>query len=164
MSLLTAAGESNDLFTAQGLLAQKLKDIAVQYDVAILLCVHARKSATGQTELTTDDISGSSTVKNLSDVIISLEKYKPQEIKQKGQETKLVYPKSCEGISVKPTTQLRVLKNRHHSVKHAAGEGALIWYAPQCKTIYDLATYAPMERNSEKIPPRKWMQEMAKSE
>lgn len=164
MSLLIASGESNDLFTAQGLLAQKLKDIAVKYNVAILLCVHARKSATGQLELTTDDISGSSTVKNLSDVIISLEKFRPLEVKQKGQEPKLVYPKSCENISAKPTSQLRVLKNRHHSLKHSQGEGALIWYVPQCKTIYGIDMYEKIERDSSKIPPRKWMQEMAQDE
>ena len=164
LSLLTAAGESNELFTAQGLLTQKLKDICNKYNCSILMCVHARKSAMGQSALTSDDISGSSTVKNLSDVIISLEKYRPLEVKTKGAEPKLVYPKSCDNLAVKPTTQLRILKNRHHGVKHDNGEGAFIFYVPQCKTVYGLDMYEKIERDSSKIPPRKWMQEMAQDE
>lgn len=152
MSLLTAAGEGNELFCCQGLLAQKLKDISVKYNVAILLCVHSRKSALGQSYLTADDISGSSTVKNMADVIISLEKFNPKEEKKNGKVTGYVYPQCCVGINKNPNTQLRVLKNRYHSLKHDQDDGCLIWYVAPCKSIFDADTYKNLQDN--KVAPQ----------
>lgn len=70
MSVLISADEEN---RAQAKFAAALKAFAVKYKVHVILVAHPRKTAQGAT-LTNDDVSGSSAITNLADIVISVEK------------------------------------------------------------------------------------------
>lgn len=158
MVLLAAAGESTDLFAAQGLLAQECKRITNKYDVTILLCVHARKEKLYRgDQLTTDSISGSSTPKNLSDIVLCLAKYQydwDNEGKVK-EENKIshTWDDIILDAKIAPTSILRILKNRRYGITHMVSgegvytnrdlnleldaEGCFLWYVRNCKSLLD---------------------------
>lgn len=158
MVLLASAGESTDLFAAQGLLAQECKRITNKYDVTILLCVHARKEKMYRgDQLTTDSISGSSTPKNLSDIVLCLTKYQydwDDEGKVK-EENKIshTWDDIILDAKIAPTSILRILKNRRYGITHMVSgegvytnrdlgleldaEGCFLWYVRNCKSLLD---------------------------
>ena len=73
-NLMTAidVGSSDEQYFAQSKFVKKLKQIAVKYDVAVLLIAHPRKTIGGRRQITdSDDISGSGDVTNAVDVVLS---------------------------------------------------------------------------------------------
>lgn len=71
-NLMTAIEVGDDLYFQQARLAKKLKKIAKKYHIIVVLVAHPRKTKSG--ELSTDDVSGSGNVTNLSDLVISLDR------------------------------------------------------------------------------------------
>lgn len=73
-NLMTAidVGASAEQYFAQSKFVKKLKQIAVKYDVAILLIAHPRKTIGGKREIVdSDDVSGSGDITNAVDVVLS---------------------------------------------------------------------------------------------
>lgn len=72
-NLMTAidAEVRDDLYSAQSKFVRKLKDIAMQYDVAVLLIAHPRKS---RDDFTNDDVSGSADITNRVDYVMCYER------------------------------------------------------------------------------------------
>ena len=173
MILLSQFGESSDLFAAQGLLAQECKRICNTYNVTIMLCVHSRKESSYKGyHLTTDSISGSSTPKNMADIVFGLEKYEydwDEEGKSK-KEDKIshTWDDLLNSCKMAPSTILRVLKNRRGGLTHRASgegvydnrdlgielnaEGCFLWYHRQSKSLLDLhQMYAIRSKSTEAL-------------
>ena len=71
-NLMTAVADQPDEMAAQKSFALKLKRMARKYGVAVLLVCHPRKTRPGES-LTQDDISGASTMNNISDLVLAVE-------------------------------------------------------------------------------------------
>lgn len=147
MSALARYSEGGELYGAQAELALHLNFLCKKYDITILLCVHSRKTDKASLHLYTDDISGSSIPKNMSDIIISYEKYRPQE-KAKNNNTAADNP---------PSGYLRVLKNRHWGAltKYDA-DGEAIYYAAICRRLFCRADFDNL-RNGKEYPQYNWL-------
>ena len=80
MTAMEYIKSQNDLHLAQTNFVAEMKEIANQYHVAIILIAHPRKSGTGEArdkDISNDDIAGSSNIGNLSDIIASYSRAKP---------------------------------------------------------------------------------------
>ena len=73
-NLMTAIDAGENLYTEQSRFARKLKSLARKLHIVILLVAHPRKGSSK--ELSSDDISGSGDVANLSDTVIMLDRVK----------------------------------------------------------------------------------------
>ena len=71
-NLMTAVSDKEDEWRAQAIFANKLKQLANKYGVAILLVTHARKTKSGE-KLQQSDVSGASATANLADVVLTVE-------------------------------------------------------------------------------------------
>ena len=71
-NLMTAVSDKEDEWRAQAVFANRLKQMANKYGVAVLLVAHARKTKAGE-KLGADDLSGASATNNLADVTVSVE-------------------------------------------------------------------------------------------
>lgn len=69
-NLMTAmdAGVSDNLYQAQSAFVRKLKQMAVKYDIAVLLVAHPRKS---RDAFNNDDVAGSADLTNRVDVVVN---------------------------------------------------------------------------------------------
>lgn len=72
MTAMDIVTEQNNLYVAQSNFVKKLKKIAVKYDLVVFLIAHPRKS---NLEFSNDDVSGSSDITNLCDVVMSYERW-----------------------------------------------------------------------------------------
>lgn len=127
MSALARYSEGGELYGAQAELALHLNFLCKKYDITILLCVHARKTDKASLHLFSDDISGSSIPKNMSDIILSYEKYHPL---KKGK-------KDDKDDDNPPSGYLRVLKNRHWgALTKYDSDGEGIYYAALCRRLF----------------------------
>ena len=127
MSALARYSEGGELYGAQAELALHLNFLCKKYDITILLCVHSRKTDKASLHLYTDDISGSSIPKNMSDIILSYEKYHPL---KKGK-------KDDKDDDNPPSGYLRVLKNRHWgALTKYDSDGEGIYYAALCRRLF----------------------------
>lgn len=71
-NLMTAVSDKEDEWRAQAIFANKLKQLANKYGVAVLLVTHARKTKSGE-RLQQSDVSGASATANLADIVITVE-------------------------------------------------------------------------------------------
>jgi twinkle protein len=71
-NLMCVTSDKEDETAAQRIFANKLKNFARKYEVAVLLVAHARKTKAGE-KLNADDLSGSSATNNLADMTLSVE-------------------------------------------------------------------------------------------
>lgn len=78
MTLLTVS-EDKDVYQAQTNTIKRLKTIAQQLDVVIMLVAHPRKSPTASRELTQDSISGSKDIVNLADLLFAYTRHNDEE-------------------------------------------------------------------------------------
>lgn len=69
-NLMTAMDVSatDNLYQAQSAFVRKLKQLAMKYDIAVILVAHPRKNSTGSQN---DDVAGSSDITNRVDVVLS---------------------------------------------------------------------------------------------
>lgn len=70
MTAMDAAADA-DLYRAQSRFCGALKQMAVRYDVAVILVAHPRKSREG---FTNDDVSGSADITNKADLVLAYER------------------------------------------------------------------------------------------
>lgn len=152
MSALARFSEGGELYGAQAELALHLNFLCKKYDITIMLCVHSRKTDKASLHLLSDDISGSSIPKNMSDIILSYEKYKPTENSKKG--------KSDGGNAAQdnpPSGYLRVLKNRHWgALTKYDSDGEGIYYAALCKRLFTHDDFEKL-RNGKDYPQYRWL-------
>lgn len=71
-NLMCVTSDKEDETAAQRIFANKLKNFARKYEVAVLLVAHARKTKAGE-KLNADDLSGASATNNLADMTLSIE-------------------------------------------------------------------------------------------
>ena len=147
MSALARYSEGGELYGAQAELALHLNFLCKKYDITILLCVHARKTDKASLHLFSDDISGSSIPKNMSDIILSYEKYHPL---KKGK-------KDDKDDDNPPSGYLRVLKNRHWgALTKYDSEGEEIYYASLCRRLFAHDDFDNL-RNGKPYPQYNWL-------
>ncbi len=117
-NLMTAVdvGASEEQYFKQSKFVKRLKQIAVKYDVAVLLVAHPRKTVGGRKEIVdSDDISGSADVTNAADVVLS-------------------YVRGDENAP--DTGRIFIAKNRLKGIVRTK-EPLLVEYDPSSKRIYD---------------------------
>lgn len=135
MSILADVEEGSAEYQAQSELVRRLNYIAKKYDVAIWLAVHPRKTQGAiQLHLTSDDVKGTSTVKNVCDCLLAYEQYRPsKDEKAKIDSAKEISdPKQRQQALADcstPSGHIRILKNRRWGVKTAYDDdGIACWY------------------------------------
>lgn len=117
-NLMTAidVGASEEQYFAQSKFVKRLKQMAVKYDVAVLLIAHPRKTAGGKKEIVdSDDISGSGDITNAVDVVLS-------------------YVRG--GESAPDTGRIYITKNRLNGIIRTQ-EPLEVGYDPPSKRVYD---------------------------
>lgn len=115
MTLLTV-NEDKDVYQAQTNLIKKLKTLARQYDIVIVLVAHPRKSPTSSRELTQDSISGSKDIVNLADMVFAYTRH--------NDDTKQQYAR-----------RLNVLKNRRSGILLEGNAGIYLLYDKKSNRI-----------------------------
>lgn len=132
MTLLSVS-EDKDVYQAQTNLIKRLKTIAQQYNVVVMLVAHPRKSPTSSRELSQDSISGSKDIVNLADMVIAYTRH--------NDEGKKLYAR-----------RLNILKNRRTGILMEGTAGIYLCYDRKSNRIcenksgadYDfLEGYAP---------------------
>lgn len=117
-NLMTAMNftEDGDLNKTQSRFVKQLKFIAKTYDVIILLVAHPKKSPSRRdTEVTKEDIAGSSNIGNLSDTILAYSRPKDE--------------------SVTWERELKVLKNRWNNDRGVGADGIGLYFNETSKRI-----------------------------
>ena len=118
-NLMTAMEDdpSSDLYRLQTAFVRKLALMVVKFKVLIFLVVHPRK-AIGSSERRNDDVSGSSNITNLADVVIWYERNEDND----------EYDRA-----------IRVTKNRPNNGKLTASGGIHLWFDEASKRISERA-------------------------
>lgn len=123
--------DSDDPRRALNKLVKNLHDLCVELDIVVIAACHLRKSTqSGKTHeeggrVTLDDLKDSSSVKQLSDVVIGLERNSQDEDSDKAN-----------------TTILRVLKNRDFGEKGAA---TALFYEKETTRLIEVGIYTAGE-------------------
>ena len=121
MTLLTVS-EDKDVYRAQTQTTKKLKTLAQQLDVVILLVAHPRKSPSSSRELTQDSISGSKDIVNLADMVLAYTRHNDSE--------KASFPR-----------RLNLLKNRRSGILLEDKDGIYLGYDSTSGRIADNKDY-----------------------
>lgn len=121
MTLMTVS-EDSDVYHAQTWTIKKLKTLAQQLDVVILLVAHPRKSPTSKRELTQDSISGSKDIVNLADLV-------------------LAYTRHNDGSKENFPRRLNLLKNRRSGTLLEDKAGVYLGYDQDSGRIADNKDY-----------------------
>lgn len=119
-NLMTAVDAGDNIYTEQSRFARRLKQIARNLHIVILLVAHPRKSKSK--ELESDEISGSGDVANLSDTVIALDR---------------VTRKKDDGESVLQTL-LAVQKNRATGVLVQGDDRIPLRHSKKSKRLYQI--------------------------
>lgn len=117
-NLMTAmdTGAGDNLYQAQSEFVRRLKRIAVQYDVAVVLVAHPRKSREG---FTNDDVAGSADITNRVDTVLAYSRNPEKDDKN---------PEECD-------SHLSVTKNRLFGRLTKPGEPVELYYSKKSKRI-----------------------------
>lgn len=130
-NLMTAidVASADSQYIQQSQFVRSLKQIAVRYNVVVLLVAHPKKTDGKVTD--NDAVSGSSDITNRADIVLS-------------------YVKSAEGEA--PGGKVFVMKNRMTG-KLALGEGAVAMeYEPSSKRIYQAGSSPSYKYDWERTP------------
>ncbi len=130
-NLMTAidVASADSQYIQQSQFVRSLKQIAVQYNVVVLLVAHPKKTDGKVTD--NDAVSGSSDITNRADIVLS-------------------YVKNAEGEA--PGGKVFVMKNRMTG-KLALGDGAVAMeYEPSSKRIYQAGSSPSYKYDWERIP------------
>ena len=79
MTAMEAVGDQNNLYLRQSRFAGRLKRLAMQYRVCVVLVAHVRKKAARDRNLdfASDDVSGSADITNKADVVLHYTRLQP---------------------------------------------------------------------------------------
>lgn len=128
-NLMTAmdVGMSDDLYRAQSMFVKRLKQIAVKYDVAVILVAHPRKSSSDRSRagFDNDDVGGSSDITNRVDVVMS---YSRNLDKPEGDDSGM-----CD-------SKLTISKNRLTGKLTRKGQEIELFYSNKSKRITSLSS------------------------
>lgn len=130
-NLMTAidVASADSQYIQQSQFVRSLKQIAVRYNVVVLLVAHPKKTEGKVTD--NDAVSGSSDITNRADIVLS-------------------YVKNAEGEA--PGGKVFVMKNRMTG-KLALGDGAVAMeYEPSSKRIYQAGSSPSYKYDWERIP------------
>ena len=124
-NLMTAmdAGVSDNLYQAQSSFVRKLKQLAVKYDIAVLLVAHPRKS---RDAFSNDDVAGSADITNRVDVVVNYVR-NPDKAEDE--------PASCDSL-------LAVTKNRLFGTLTKAKAPIELFYSRRSKRITSRDAFA----------------------
>lgn len=111
---------SDDIYRAQSKFVKGLKQIAVKYDIAVVLVAHPRKGQKGKDEFQNDDIAGSGDISNRVDTVLCYARNYDQEAK-------------CDGI-------LSVTKNRLTGKLTKKDFPVELFYSSSTKRITSVST------------------------
>lgn len=129
--------DSDDPRRALNRLVKMLHDLCVELDIVVIAACHLRKSATSQRSseeggrVTLDDLKDSSSVKQLSDIVIGIERNSQDPDKDKAN-----------------TSILRVLKNRDFGQK---GPATALYYETDTTRLVELSVEEVFNKDVEDI-------------
>jgi twinkle protein len=113
MTAMDRVDEQNNLYLAQSNFVGRLKQIAMKYQVVIILVAHPRKS---QNDFSNDDVSGSSDITNKVDIVMA-------------------YQRATEGENA--DSMLQITKNRLFGTLRVGKQNAIrLNYSPKTKRIF----------------------------
>lgn len=113
---------SDNLYQAQSAFVRRLKNIAVKYDVAVLLVAHPRKS---KEAFDNDDVAGSSDITNRVDTVM---------VYSRNPDHKENTPEECDSL-------LRVTKNRLFGRLTPYNNPVQLWYSNKSKRISSRSSF-----------------------
>lgn len=120
MTAMDAVETTDGLYMAQGKFVNELKQIAIRYDVAIILIAHPRKAGKDEPNAFDNDrVSGSSDITNRVDIILSYGRSKENE----------------DGDS-----RLQVSKNRLAGTLKLGNDSILLNYSQKTKRVFGVRT------------------------
>lgn len=129
--------DSDDPRRALNRLVKMLHDLCVELDIVVIAACHLRKSATSQRSseeggrVTLDDLKDSSSVKQLSDIVVGIERNSQDPDKDKAN-----------------TSILRVLKNRDFGQK---GPATALYYEAETTRLVELSVEEVFNKDVEDI-------------
>jgi twinkle protein len=113
MTAMDRVDEQNNLYLAQSNFVGRLKQIAMKYQVVIILVAHPRKS---QNDFSNDDVAGSSDITNKVDIVMA-------------------YQRTAEGEDA--DSMLQITKNRLFGTLRVGKQNAIrLNYSPKTKRIF----------------------------
>lgn len=120
MTAMDAVETTDGLYMAQGKFVNELKQIAIRYDVAIILIAHPRKAGKDEPNAFDNDrVSGSSDITNRVDIILSYGRSKDGE--------------DCD-------SRLQVSKNRLAGTLKLGTDAILLNYSQKTKRVFGVKT------------------------
>ena len=120
MTAMDAVETTDGLYMAQGKFVNELKQIAIRYDVAIILIAHPRKAGKDEPNAFDNDrVSGSSDITNRVDIILSYGRSKENE----------------DGDS-----RLQISKNRLAGTLKLGNDSILLNYSQKTKRVFGVRT------------------------
>ena len=117
MTAMDIVEEQNNLYLAQSNFVRELKDIAIRYDVAIILVAHPRKAGKDEkgTDFDNDIVSGSSNITDRVDIVLN-------------------YSRAAEGADY--DSLLQIGKSRLVGVLKLGKNGIPLNYSPKTKRVF----------------------------
>ena len=123
MTAMDIVDDQSHLYLAQSNFVRELKDIAMRYDVAIILVAHPRKAGKDEkgADFDNDVVSGSSNITDRVDIVLN-------------------YSRAKEGSDY--DSLLQVGKNRLAGTLKLGNDGIPLNYSPKTKRVFGLRTLA----------------------
>lgn len=119
MTAMEVVTEQNNLYLAQSNFVGALKKIAVQYDVAIILVAHPRKSGKDEVGFDNDNVAGSGDITNKVDIV-------------------MCYSRAKQGAD--HDGELVISKNRLAGTLKMGADSIKLNYSPKTKRVFEVRT------------------------
>ena len=121
MTAMDIVEDQNNLYLAQSNFVRELKEIAIKYDVAIILVAHPRKAGKDEkgTDFDNDIVSGSSNITDRVDIVLN-------------------YSRAKEGSGY--DSLLQIGKSRLVGVLKLGKDGIQLNYSPKTKRVFGVRT------------------------
>lgn len=123
MTAMDMVDEQSNLYLAQSNFVRQLKDIAMTYDIAVILIAHPRKSGKDEkdNDFDNDVVSGSSNITDRVDIVMSYSRAKPDE--------------DFDSL-------LQIGKNRLSGTLKLGKDGIPLNYSPKTKRVFGVRSLA----------------------
>jgi twinkle protein len=123
MTAMDMVDEQSNLYLAQSNFVRQLKDIAMTYDIAVILIAHPRKSGKDEkdNDFDNDVVSGSSNITDRVDIVMSYSRAKPDE--------------DFDSL-------LQIGKNRLSGTLKLGKDGIQLNYSPKTKRVFGVRSLA----------------------
>lgn len=142
-NLMTAIDASENLYIEQSRFTRRLKALTRKLHIVILLVAHPRKSKTS--ELSSDEISGSGDVANLSDTVISLDRVR--KTKDDGEQTNqtllAVQKNRATGILIQGDDRIPLRHSRKSKRLYQIGDKGIVPFPFSVETTKSKETKLP---------------------